>query len=195
MGQLRNTYRIGIIGSTEATMDDNRKVEVYEKCYELGKLLSKIEGHIIYTGACDGYSREVIKGVYENGGITVGIYPNLYYQSNLEIDNYVRIPIFSGLGYGIREVVMLRSVECVIAIGGGPGTLSEMINAYYSYLPMMVLTNTGGCSNIVADTYLDKNERVKIVSYETPEKIVRNIVPSIAEYRERHEAFHGRKLL
>ena len=62
------------------------------------------------------------KGAQSEGGLTVGILP----QDNSDRANqYIDIPIATGLGIG-RNVIIARTADALIAVGGEYGTLSEI---------------------------------------------------------------------
>lgn len=64
-------------------------------------------------------------GARHGGGITVGILPG---TSEGEANPYVDIPIVTGMGEA-RNIIIARSAQAVIAIGGSYGTLSEIAYA------------------------------------------------------------------
>lgn len=183
-----NKYRIGIVGSDFGTIENNginrTKIETLNKlCYQLGKLFDP-EKCIIYSGGDGGFPRQVMQGAYENGCETIGIYPQLFYQKD-EKNEYISIPIFSGLGYGMRDILLIRSVECIIAIGGGAGTLNEITNAYHNYLPIITLQNSGGWSDKLAHTYIDNKEKIFIQSYSSIQTIASTAIADIEKCREK----------
>jgi hypothetical protein len=61
-------------------------------------------------------------GARAAGGLTIGVLPGISAdEANPDVD----IPIVTGLGEA-RNVVIVRSAQAVIAVGGEFGTLSEM---------------------------------------------------------------------
>jgi len=62
------------------------------------------------------------KGCMEAKGLTVGILPGLEASSANE---YIRIPIPTGLGEA-RNALVVRASHVLVAISGGYGTLSEI---------------------------------------------------------------------
>ncbi len=118
--------KIGIIGAGIAEKD------IYEMAYEVGKSLAE-KGAIIYTGGLGGVMEAVSKGAYEAGGITVGILPGHRYE---DANPYVKIPVLTDMGHA-RNVILVRSVELVIAIAGGYGTLSEIALALKMWKPVI----------------------------------------------------------
>ena len=75
------------------------------------------------------------KGASLEGGLTIGILPG----GNRQTANpYIQIPIVTNLGEA-RNVVIVKSAQAVIAIGGGYGTLSEIGHALRNGLPIVGL--------------------------------------------------------
>lgn len=64
----------------------------------------------------------VCKGAQEEGGISIGLLP----ETNTDNANkFVEIPIATGIGFA-RNSIIATAALCLIAIGGGHGTLSEI---------------------------------------------------------------------
>ena len=106
---------IGVIGAGRA---EQKLLKIAE---EVGHLLAK-EGVIVITGGLSGVMEAVSRGAYLEGGITVGILPTLRKE---DANPYVKIPIPTGLGE-MRNSLIVRASDVLIAIGGEYGTLSEI---------------------------------------------------------------------
>jgi len=77
------------------------------------------------------------RGAATHGGLTVGILPGSD-SSGSPPNEYVQIPIFTGLG-DARNAIVARAGEAVIAIGGAYGTLSEIGLALAASRPVILL--------------------------------------------------------
>jgi uncharacterized protein (TIGR00725 family) len=75
------------------------------------------------------------KGARAEGGITIGILPG---DSRQAANPYVQIPIVTGLGYA-RNLIVVKSAQAVIAVGGSYGTLSEISHALQNKIPVIGL--------------------------------------------------------
>ena len=106
---------VGVIGAGRA---DEKLLKVAE---EVGRLLAK-EGVIVITGGLGGVMEAVSRGAFLEEGITVGILPTLRKE---DANPYVKIPISTGLGE-MRNSLIVRASDILIAIGGEYGTLSEI---------------------------------------------------------------------
>ncbi len=120
--------RIAVIGAGIA------EKEIYQLAYEVGKLLGE-KGVILYTGGLGGVMEAASKGAFEAGAITVGILPGTKAH---EANPYVKIPVATGMGQA-RNVILVTSVEAVVSISGGFGTLSEIALALKLWKPVIGL--------------------------------------------------------
>ncbi|MFQ6091629.1 MAG: TIGR00725 family protein [Candidatus Glassbacteria bacterium] len=109
---------IGVIGASQATPSD------MELAVEVGRLIAR-SGATLVCGGLGGVMEGCAKGAREEGGLTVGILPG---TSTRDANEYIMVPIATGMGEA-RNVIIVRSSDCLIAIGGGYGTLSEIATA------------------------------------------------------------------
>ena len=99
---------------------------------EVGRLIGK-SGAILVCGGLGGVMEAASKGAQSEGGLTVGILP----QDNSDRANqYIDIPITTGLGIG-RNVIIARTADALIAVGGEYGTLSEIAFALQLKKPVV----------------------------------------------------------
>lgn len=106
---------IGVIGGNEGAAD------VLETAYEVGRLVAA-RGHVLVCGGRGGVMREACRGAKAAGGLTVGILPG---EDLSDANEYVDVPVVTGLGSG-RNIIVVRTADALIAIGGAYGTLSEI---------------------------------------------------------------------
>lgn len=106
---------IGVIGAGHADK------EVLSFAEELGKLIAK-NGFILITGGLGGVMEAASRGAYLEGGITVGILPTL---DKKDANPYIKIPIPTGMGE-MRNALVVRASDVLIAVSGEYGTLSEI---------------------------------------------------------------------
>jgi uncharacterized protein (TIGR00725 family) len=77
----------------------------------------------------------VSKGAGENGGTVVGLLPQGDWR---DANPYVTVPIATGIGEA-RNAIIARASLCVVAVGGGYGTVSEMALALQFGVPVFGL--------------------------------------------------------
>lgn len=106
---------IGVIGGS--TVDK----ETYKRAYMVGKLIAE-SGYPVVTGGLGGVMEAVSKGASDAGGIVIGILPG---SSKREANPYVNIPIVTGIGE-MRNVIIVKTADVLIAIDGSYGTLTEI---------------------------------------------------------------------
>jgi len=117
---------IAIVGAAQASAEEIAAAE------SVGRLLAAA-GAVVVCGGTDGVMAAGCRGVAEAGGIAVGILPGL---DRSAANRWVTIAIPTGLGE-LRNGVIVRSADAVIAIGGAYGTLSEVAFALQRGVPVV----------------------------------------------------------
>jgi len=87
----------------------------------LGLGLARL-GVVVVCGGLGGVMAAVAEGVREGGGITVGILPG---EDKQQANRFIDIPIATGLAEA-RNLVIIRTADILVAVGGSYGTLSEI---------------------------------------------------------------------
>jgi len=109
---------VGVIGSSKA------EGEFLILAEEVGAEIAK-RGAAVVCGGLTGVMEAVCKGARREGGLTIGIIPS---DNRNDANPYVQIPIVTGMGTG-RNVMLVKTADVVIAVGGEFGTLSEIAHA------------------------------------------------------------------
>ncbi|HXX82315.1 MAG TPA: TIGR00725 family protein [Thermodesulfovibrionales bacterium] len=117
---------IGVIGGRRV---DKTLLNEAEK---VGSLVAQKE-IVLVCGGLTGVMEAVAKGARSAGGITVGILPQ---EHKRDANEYIDIPIVTGLGIG-RNVIIARTADVLISIGGEYGTLSEIAFALQMGKPVI----------------------------------------------------------
>ena len=99
---------------------------------EVGRLIA-VNGSVLVCGGLGGVMEAASRGAKAEGGLTVGILPQ---NDPKEANQYIDIPIVTGLGIG-RNVVIARTADALIAVGGEYGTLSEIAFALQMGKPVI----------------------------------------------------------
>ncbi len=120
--------RIAVIGGAEASPEETAAAEA------VGRVLAQ-RGAVLICGGRGGVMEAACRGARSAGGLTIGILPG---TTPKEANPYVDIPIVTGMGEA-RNVIIIRTAQAVIAIGGGYGTLSEIAYALQYGVPVVGL--------------------------------------------------------
>ena len=99
---------------------------------EVGRELAE-RGCILVCGGLEGVMEAACRGAKSAGGTTVAILPG---ESRSQANDYVDIAIPTGMGE-MRNALLVRSVDAVIAVGGEFGTLSEIAFALKTGVPVI----------------------------------------------------------
>jgi uncharacterized protein (TIGR00725 family) len=122
------TIYVGVAGVSRADPALLDQAEV------LGRRLAE-GGAIVVCGGGPGVMAAVCHGAQSAGGTTVGLLPGL---DRAEGNPHLTIAIPTGLGQG-RNLLLVRSSDALIAVGGGFGTLSEIALALRTGTPVIGL--------------------------------------------------------
>jgi hypothetical protein len=117
-----------VIGPGEASAEEVRRAEA------VGAGLARA-GSIVVCGGLGGVMAAACRGARAEDGMTVGILPG---SDRTSANEWVTIAIPTGLGE-LRNGLVVRAADVVIAIGGGPGTLSEIALALKTGVPVLGL--------------------------------------------------------
>jgi uncharacterized protein (TIGR00725 family) len=80
---------------------------------------------------------------------------------------------------GGREFSLVLSCDAIIAIGGGSGTLTEMVIAYQANIPIIAMTGTAGWAEELAGKFIDKRERLRVQQAATAKEAVALALQSV----------------
>ncbi len=117
---------VAVVGPGDATEDQLRLAEA------VGHELAG-QGAVVVCGGLGGVMAAACKGAMSAGGTTVGILPG---DDRDAANQWVQIAIPTGLGE-LRNGLVVRAADAVIAVGGGYGTLSEIALALKTRVPVV----------------------------------------------------------
>jgi uncharacterized protein (TIGR00725 family) len=109
-----NPY-VAVVGASNASPDEERTAEAVGRC--LGAA-----GAVVVCGGRGGVMEAACRGAKAAGGTTVGILPG---TSRADANPYVDVAIATGLGE-LRNGLVVRAADALVAVGGEFGTLSEI---------------------------------------------------------------------
>ncbi len=119
---------VAVIGASQATAAD------LEDAREVGRLLGEA-GAVVVCGGRGGVMAAASRGAAEAGGMVVGMLPG---DGREDANEWVTVAIPTGLGE-LRNGLIIRSADAVIAVGGAYGTLSEIALALQAGLSVQGL--------------------------------------------------------
>jgi uncharacterized protein (TIGR00725 family) len=155
---------VAVVGPGEASAD------VLEEAEAVGAAVARA-GAILVSGGRGGAMEAACRGAQGAGGTTVGILPGL---DRAEANEFVDIAIPTGLGE-LRNGLVVRAADAVIAVSGEYGTLSEIAFALKSGKPVVGLgtweLSRGGEADtgiVVASDPADAVERALKAAQQNP---------------------------
>lgn len=128
----------GVVGPRAASAAQAKTAEA------LGRGLAEM-GLTVLCGGREGVMEAVCKGVAGAGGLSVGLLPD---ESWSAANPYVTLPLATGVGVA-RNAMIARAAFCLVAVGGGHGTTSEMAFALQFGRPVFVLEGAPALAGVV----------------------------------------------
>jgi len=119
---------VGVIGGSWCSSEEE------EWAVAVGRLLAE-RGAVLLCGGLGGVMEAAARGAQQGGGLTVGLLPG---ADPAEANPYIEVPLATGMGE-MRNALIVRAAQAVIAIGGGWGTLSEIALAQRIKTPVVGL--------------------------------------------------------
>ena len=125
---MAGTPYIAVVGAADATDEQAWLAE------EVGARLAEA-GALVITGGLGGVMEAACRGAKSRLGRTLGLLPG---DDRSAANGWVDVAVPTGLGE-LRNALIVRSADAIIAIGGGPGTLSEIGFALKTGTPVVGL--------------------------------------------------------
>jgi uncharacterized protein (TIGR00725 family) len=119
---------VAVVGAGDASEDEQRQAEL------VGRALGEA-GAVVVCGGLGGVMEAACRGAKSAGGTTVGILPG---TTRSAANPFVDVAIATGLGE-MRNALVVRSSDALIAVGGEFGTLSEIALALKDGKPVVGL--------------------------------------------------------
>jgi hypothetical protein len=90
-------------------------------------------GAIVITGGGGGVMAAASRGAARAGGTVIGILPG---SDRRQANDWVSVALPTGLGE-LRNGLIVRAADAVVAVGGAYGTLSEIALALATHVPVV----------------------------------------------------------
>jgi len=120
------TPYVAVVGPGEATPEESHAAE------EVGAGLAAL-GAVVVTGGLGGVMEAACRGARSRRGRTLGILPG---EDRDAANGWVDLAVATGLGE-LRNGLVVRASDAVVAVGGGHGTLSEVALALKTGRPVV----------------------------------------------------------
>jgi uncharacterized protein (TIGR00725 family) len=121
-----STRYIAVVGPGEATPDEVERAEL------IGRGLAS-RGAIVVCGGLGGVMEAAARGAAATGGVVLGLLPG---ADRAAANPHVTVAIPTGMGE-MRNALVVRTADAVIAVGGAYGTLSEIALALRTGVPVV----------------------------------------------------------
>ncbi len=154
-----NDYIIAVIGTGESSLKADKIAE------DVGSEIAKKKA-ILINGGLGGVMEASAKGAKSCGGTTIGILPGM---NASDANPYIDIALPTGMG-DMRNILIVRSANAIIAVNGSFGTLSELAIAIKLGKPVIGI-----------DTW-DISEN--IIQVNTPLEAVREAIDAISRAKQ-----------
>jgi uncharacterized protein (TIGR00725 family) len=128
---------VAVVGPGEAAADEADAAE------QVGSGLASA-GAVVVCGGLGGVMAAACRGAYDAGGMTIAILPG---ADRRAANEWARVVVPTGMGE-MRNALVVRAADAVIAVGGGYGTLSEVALALKTGVPVVGI-NTWPIEGIV----------------------------------------------
>jgi uncharacterized protein (TIGR00725 family) len=117
---------VSVVGPGDASSDE---IEAAER---VGRGLAQA-GAIVVCGGLGGVMAAACRGAASAAGLTVAILPG---ADRSAANQWARVSIPTGLGE-MRNALVVRAADAVVAVGGAYGTLSELALALKTGVPVL----------------------------------------------------------
>jgi uncharacterized protein (TIGR00725 family) len=161
---------LAVLGPSDATSEESATAE------RVGAVAARA-GWVVLTGGGPGVMESASRGAVEAGGLTIGLLPTAGPGGGYP-NRWVRLPIYTGSG-SARNVFNVLSADLCVAIGGGPGTLSEIALALKSGTPVWCFESWAlgpppGTSRPLPRTFGTADELLQALEAELERRSTRN---------------------
>jgi hypothetical protein len=113
---MSGASQVAVVGAGEAAAE-----EELAAAEAIGAGLAE-RGAIVVTGGLGGVMEAASRGARSKRGLTLGVLPG---DRRDDANGWVQVAVPTGMGE-LRNGLVVRAADVVVAIGGGAGTLSEI---------------------------------------------------------------------
>ena len=145
-----------------------------------GKRIAE-RGQTLLTGATNGLPNFAAKGAKTAGGMSIGFSPATTRREHVKAyrlpTEYYDSIVCTGFGYMGRDLLLVRSADAVITVGGRVGTLEEFAIAFKEKTPIGIVTGSGGITDVIKQVLKAAKENRHTVIYDDdPARVVDRLI-------------------
>ncbi len=143
-------------------------------------------GNTLLTGATHGLPDCAAKGAKSAGGVSIGFSPASNRRQHVKTyqapTKYYDCILYTGFDYTGRDLLLARSADALVIVGGRIGTLHEFTVAFEEKTPIGVITGSGGVSDAIKDV-LQAAKRVRhtVLYDDDPARLVDRLLAILNE--------------
>ncbi len=178
---MKHTYQICISGAAAGDSVEMASGMIKDVAKEIVK-----RGHIVLTGATRGLPHIAALSAQMAGGMSIGFSPA---ASRVAHVRKYRLPLngfdtilYTGFEYTGRNLLLVRSSDALIMVGGRIGTLNELTIAIEERKPIGILLGSGGETAEVEHVLkAAKRLRTNIFFDTDPTRLVDTVLKTVAK--------------
>jgi uncharacterized protein (TIGR00725 family) len=185
MYPLQQKPIICVSGAAEMSSCGEKAPEI---AMALGEAIAK-NGAIITTGATTGFPAWSAAGAKKTGGFSVGLSPAANSEEHISV---YKAPVddmdfimYTGFGYPMRDILLVRSSEAVIFGCGRIGTIHEFTIAFEDDKPIGVLEGCWPTDEVIRNIIENGNRPHDHIIFDAdPDRLVKRIIEMIHKKRD-----------
>lgn len=162
--------QIGLFGGSSTT--DTELLSIAE---EVGRLIAK-KNATLFCGNVKGVLGAALKGAKSEKGKTVVVAP--YDHHNVNLSN-VDVYIASSLNWFSRGPALVNSLDGIVVVGGGVGTLTELAYGWWQEIPIVII-ETGEMSDQYIGRTFDKRKEHKVLGAKNPQEAIHKLFEAVS---------------
>lgn len=179
----KHPYQICVSGASKGTTVDH----AFVLAERAGRRVAET-GHTLLTGATNGLPDFAAKGAKAAGGVSIGFSPATTRREHVKSyrlpTKYYDSIVCTGFDYTGRDLLLVRSADAVIVIGGRIGTLQEFAVAFEEKTPIGIVLGTGGTADIIKEVLKAAKRNRHTVIYDTdPARLVDRLIDVLKDLK------------
>ncbi|HEX8071610.1 MAG TPA: hypothetical protein VF546_16770 [Pyrinomonadaceae bacterium] len=178
--------KIGVMGSAGDTLPAAAAAALRAKAEALGRVIAA-RGCVVLTGATTGTPEAVGRAARAAGALHVGVSPAENEREHVERyklpTDACDLVIYTGFGLKGRNVVLVRSSDVALFVGGSTGSLNEFTIAHDEGRVVGCLTGTGGVADEARRLLrvLPHKKGARVVYHDDPARLLDECLAALKE--------------